>query len=82
VRVEGVTGPPLGRSITLANHFLGRNFGRNFGWDRDYVHTPVNIGGNGKSWVLLDIDKNVELKPNPSDVELVAFRVRVIEDSL
>jgi hypothetical protein len=46
------------------------------------VYTPVKIGGKGKAWVLLDIDKNVEPKPDASDVELVAFKVRAIEDSL
>lgn len=82
VRVEDVPGPPLGRSITLANDLLKRNFGRSFNWDSDYVYTPVNIGGEGKAWILLDADKNVEPKPDLKDVELVTFRVRVIKDSL
>jgi hypothetical protein len=48
VRVEDLPGPPLGRSITLANDFLRRNFHRSFSWDTDYVYTPVNIDGQGK----------------------------------
>ncbi|KAK0720163.1 hypothetical protein B0H67DRAFT_178118 [Lasiosphaeris hirsuta] len=82
VRVEDVPGPPLGRSLTLANDFLRRNFCRSFSWESDYVYTPVNIGGQGKVWVLLDVDKNVEPKPDLKDVELVTFRVRAIKDSL
>lgn len=80
--MEDVPGPPLGRSITLANNFLSRNFRRSFSWDSDYVYTPVNIGGQGKAWILLDIDKNVEPKPDPKDVKLVTFRVRGSKDSL
>jgi hypothetical protein len=82
VQVEVIPGPPLGRSITLANDFLRRNFDRNFSWDSDYAYTPVNIGGEGKAWILLDVNKNVEPKPDPRDVELVTFKVRVIKDSL
>lgn len=69
-------------ALTLANDFLRGNFHRNFSWDSDYVYTPVNIGGKGKAWILLDVNKNVEPKPDARDVELVTFRVRVIKDSL
>lgn len=82
VRVEDLPGLPLGRSITLADDFLRRNFHRSFSWDSDYAYTPVNIGEEGKAWILLDVDKNVETKPDLQDVKLVAFRVRFIEGSL
>ena len=82
VRVEDIPGPPLGRSLTLANDFLNRNFHRSFSWESDYVYTPANIGGEGKAWILLDVDKNVEPKPDLKDVELVTFRVKCGEDSL
>jgi hypothetical protein len=82
VRVEDIPGPPLGRSITLANDYLRQNIGRDFSWDSDYVYTPVNIGEIGKSWILIDVDKNVEPKPDLKDVKLVTFRVRFIENSL
>jgi hypothetical protein len=82
VRVEDLPGPPLGRSITLANDFLRRNFHRSFSWDTDYVYTPVNIDGQGKAWVLLDVDKNVEPRPDSNEVDLFTFRVSVVEDSL
>lgn len=82
VRVEDVPGPPLRRSLTLANDFLNRNFHRSFNWDTDYVYTPVNIGGEGKAWIFLDVDKNVEPKPDSKDVDLVTFRVKCDEDSL
>ncbi|KAK4033580.1 hypothetical protein C8A01DRAFT_19490, partial [Parachaetomium inaequale] len=82
VRVEDVPGPPLGRSITLANDFLRRTFDRSFSWDSDYVYTPVNIDGQGKAWILLDVEKDVEPKLDLKDVNLSTFRVRVVNDSL
>jgi len=82
MRVEDIPGPPLGRSITLANDFLRRNFRRDFSWDTDYVYTPVNIGGEGKAWILLDVDKNVEPKLDLDELELVIYKVTAIEDLL
>lgn len=76
VRVEDLRGPPLGRSITLANQFLGQTFQRGFSWDSDYVYTPVNIGDKGKAWILLDVAKDVEPKPDLKDVRLQTFRVK------
>jgi hypothetical protein len=46
------------------------------------VYTPVNIGEKGKAWMLLDVNKNVEPKPDPKEVEIVTFRVKVVEDSM
>jgi hypothetical protein len=80
--VEDIPGAPLGRSITLANDFLRRNFDRDFSWISDYVYTPGNIGEEGKAWILLDVDKNVEPKPDLRDVALVIFRVKNVENSL
>lgn len=82
LRVEDIPGVPLARSITLANDFLTRNFHRKFSWDQDYVYTPVNIGDEGKAWILLDVNKNMEPKPALQDVELVVFRVKVVGDSM
>ncbi|KAK3904704.1 hypothetical protein C8A05DRAFT_31524 [Staphylotrichum tortipilum] len=82
LRVEDVPGPRLGRSITLANDFLGRNFDRSFSWDGDYLYTPVNIDGEGKAWILLDVAKNVERKPEARDVKLKTFRVKRLGGSL
>ena len=82
LRLEDVPGPPLGRSITLANDFLSRNFHRSFNWDSDYPYTPANIDGEGKAWILLDVAKNVEPKPDSRDVNLKTFRVKRIGDSL
>ena len=82
VRVEDLPGPPCGRSITLANDFLSRNFRRTFSWDSDYPHTPVNIDGIGKAWILLDVATNVEPKPDLRDVNLKIFRVNGIGGSM
>lgn len=78
MRVEDLPGPPLGRSITLANHFLSRTFNRIFSWAIDYVYTPVNIDGRGKAWILLDVFKNPEPPPDPRDVKLKAFSVKSV----
>ena len=82
VRVEDIPGPPLGRSLTLAHDFVKRNFDRDFSWDTDYVYTPTNIGAEGKAWILLDVDKNVEPKPDLDSLTLVAYKVTAIEHSL
>lgn len=80
VRVEKIPGPPLGRSITLANDFMLRNFDREFSWDLDYVYTPANIGEEGKAWILIDVDKAASPSPKYEDVKLKVFRVNVVEE--
>ncbi|KAF6833195.1 hypothetical protein CPLU01_05714 [Colletotrichum plurivorum] len=80
VQVEKIPGPPLGRSITLANDFMRRNFDREFSWDLDYVYTPTNIGGEGKAWILIDVYKSATPSPKYGDVKLKVFRVGVVEE--
>lgn len=75
VRVEQIPGPPLGRSITLANDFMLPRFNREFDWDRDYVYTPVRIDQTGSQWLLLDIDKDLHPLADSRTVDLAVFRV-------
>ncbi|KAK2050946.1 hypothetical protein LY76DRAFT_466314, partial [Colletotrichum caudatum] len=80
VRLEEIPGVPLQRSITLVNDFISQNFQRNFTWDKDYVHTPHNIDGNGKQWILLDVDTSTSPKPKYEDVMLHVYRVSVVRN--
>ncbi|KAI6367777.1 hypothetical protein MCOR25_004853 [Pyricularia grisea] len=82
VHVQHIPGPPLARSLTLANDFMRPRFDRDFDWAKDYVHTPVNIGEQGKSWVLLDVDKNVHKSASSQDVDLVILRVKQDENGI
>ncbi|EAQ93298.1 predicted protein [Chaetomium globosum CBS 148.51] len=82
VRVEDVPGALPDRCVILANDFLNRNFHRDFDRERDYAHTPVNTRNEGKAWIILDVNKHVEPKPDPRTVELVTLRVKRVQGSL
>ncbi|KAK2047270.1 hypothetical protein LZ31DRAFT_629338 [Colletotrichum somersetense] len=78
VRLEEIPGVSLGRSITLANDFVSKNFQRDFTWDKDYVYTPHNIDGVGKQWIFFDVDVDTSPKPIYEDVRLHVYRVSVV----